>query len=567
MKIHVARPARFAGWAAAAILLSPTRGASEGAARTAPARAAPVEWLEEGGDCASIERVRQAPPSAWASLGPSPGEPRDRPDTLWVRVRAAGWTVSMPSNRAFVLTSYEAPRYTPERIDAADPRGWQLSFRHLGRELSPLPDGPTYQCFAGPRLGPDELEVAPTPAFRARDLSATQWRAAAFGAMLAMSLFSALFYLALKERVFLKYLGYLLAFGLYLAAETRAAHRLPLLSGLSSREMLRLTGMAIDLASAFAFLFALEFMGLPRAAPRAAKVLRLVAAVLLPLSVAHGAAFLTGSDAAVQATIQASNVLVGGGALLLLVTAARCAWRGERYARFFIAGWTPLVLTAFAASAQQLFWSRTLAVTLDAMLIAGALESVVLAFGLADRALGYRRELDRATQLADQDPLSGLLNRRALLRLTRAFDADGDRRGGPLAVVIFDLDHFKRINDERGHGTGDACIRAFAEHLSGEVRRSDLAARYGGEEFIAVLPGASREEAGALAERVRTRVEREGALADGLKVPMTVSAGVAVGRAREGFEKLLARADRALYVAKSAGRNRVVADLAGVSSG
>src|SRR6185295_17764916 len=114
MKIHVARPARFAGWAAAAILLSPTRGASEGAARTAPARAAPVEWLEEGGDCASIERVRQAPPSAWASLGPSPGEPRDRPDTLWVRVRAAGWTVSMPSNRAFVLTIYVDDPDTPE---------------------------------------------------------------------------------------------------------------------------------------------------------------------------------------------------------------------------------------------------------------------------------------------------------------------------------------------------------------------------------------------------------------------------------------------------------------------
>jgi diguanylate cyclase (GGDEF)-like protein len=325
--------------------------------------------------------------------------------------------------------------------------------------------------------------------------------------------------------------------------------------------MTRVTGMAIDIASAFAFLFALEFMSLRRLTPRSARVLHFVAAALLPLALAHGAAFVVDSDALVQATIQASNVLVGGGGMLLLAASGRCAWKGDRYARFFLAGWTPLVLTAFAASAQQLLWSRTLGITLDAMLIAGALESVVLSFGLAHRALGYRRELDQVTKLADRDPLSGLLNRRALLRFARALDAGGERRAGALALVIFDLDHFKRINDERGHAAGDACIRVFAEHLNAEIRHSDLAARYGGEEFLAVLPGASGEAATALAERVRVRAEREGAVADGTRVPMTVSAGVAVRAPREGFEALLARADRALYEAKHSGRNRVVADL------
>jgi len=398
-----------------------------------------------------------------------------------------------------------------------------------------------------------------TPAFRAEDLNATQWRSAAFGVILAMSLFSALCYLALNERVFLKYLGYLLVFVLYLACETRAAHRLPLLSTLDTLGVSRLAGMSIDVASGFAFLFAIEFVSLPRLAPRMASAFYFVAAALFPLALAHGASFIVASDALTAATIHVSNVLVGGGALLLLFTVSRCAWRGERYARFFLAGWTPLVLTAFAASAQQLFWSRTLGGTLDAMLIAGALESVVLSFGLADRALGYRRALDRASLLADRDPLSGLLNRRALQRLTRALDTEGDRRGGVLALVLFDLDHFKRINDERGHAAGDTCIRVFAEHLSTEMRRSDLAARYGGEEFLAVLPGATRQAA-ALAERVRLRVEREGALAEGVRVPMTVSCSVTVGDARAGFEELFARADRALYAAKNAGRNRVVAD-------
>jgi diguanylate cyclase (GGDEF)-like protein len=552
--------------ATALALAAPRAWSEQRALRTADA--APIESLEVDWDCTAIARARQAAPGAWHPLGSNLAAAR-RPDVLWLRVgtaadgdsaTAAGWTVSMPSNRAFSLSTYEAPAYAEERIDAADSRAWQLSFRQLGREVRPHAGGPSYLCFAGPRLGAEELELLPTPVFRARDLNATQWRAAAFGVILAMSLFSALFYLALNERVFLKYLGYLLVFVLYLACETRAAHRMPLLSGLDVRDMARVTGMSIDLASAFAFLFALEFMSLPRLAPRSAAVLRFVAGALAPLTLAHGAAFIVASDALVEATIRVSNVLVGGGALLLLFTVARCAWRGDRYARFFFAGWTPLVLTAFAASAQQLFWSRTLAVTLDAMLIAGALESVVLSFGLADRTLGYRRELDRATQLADHDPLSGLLNRRALLRLTRALDTEGERRGGALALVIFDLDHFKRINDTHGHSAGDACIRVFAEHLRAEMRRSDLAARYGGEEFLAVLPGASRDAAVGLAERVRARVEREGAVAGSVRVAMTVSAGVAVGDAREGFEGLVVRADRALYAAKNAGRNQVIAD-------
>jgi diguanylate cyclase (GGDEF)-like protein len=538
-------------------------------ATLAPGEDVRIEVLDAHWDCAAMARVRQAPAEAWRPLASEPAAARGRADFLWLRVTAAGevdpaaaagWTLAMPSNRAFALASYLPPAYAAEAIDAADPRAWQLSFRHLGREVRPAVAAPSYLCFAGPHLGAEEVESAPTPGFRARDLNATQWRAAAFGVILAMSLFAALFYLALSERVFLKYLGYLLVFVLYLACETRAAHRLPLLSGLEVRGMLRVTGMAIDLASAFAFLFAVEFMNLPRLAPLAARVLRFVAAVLLPLTLAHAAAFLLESQALVRATIQISNVLVGGGGLLLLVVSARCAWKRDRYARFFLAGWTPLVLTAFAASAQQLLWSRTLAVTLDAMLVAGALESVVLSFGLAHRALGYRRELDQATRLADRDPLSGLLNRRALLRLTRALDAEGARRGGGLALAIFDLDHFKDINDTHGHPAGDACIRAFAEQLSAELRRSDLAARYGGEEFLAVLPGASRDAATALAERVRARVEREGALAEGLRLPLSVSAGVAVGEAGEGFETLLARADRALYQAKNAGRNRVVAD-------
>ncbi len=537
---------------------------------------APLARLETGPDCAALDAVRAAPEADWTAVDDLQRTEAERSpggDSIWLRLASSAEsrrgsaaevgrvTIAMPSNRAVRLVSYDPPAYLGDTLDAADPRAWLLSFRHLGRELAPHPDGPIYLCFAGPALGADELEVVPAYRFRERDLAATQWRALAFGVIVAMSLFSALFYVALREFVFIKYLGFLLSFLLYLACETRVAHRLPLFSALDVAGMIRLNGMAIDLASGLAFLFALEFANLHRLAPRLARVLRWIALALFPLMLAHGGAFLLESAALVNGTIRASNLLVGGGGMILLAAVAIAAGRRDRYARFYLVGWTPLVLTAFTASTQQLVWGRTATATIDMMLIAGAFESVVLALGLADRTLTYRRELDRARELADRDALSGLLNRRALVRLANALDAESLRRGGSLSVAMFDLDHFKQVNDRYGHLAGDACIRAFAEHLQAEVRRADLAARYGGEEFVTVLPGASNEAALALAERVRSRVERAGAQHEAQQIALTVSVGVAAGGADEGVSRLLERADRALYAAKSAGRNRVVADL------
>ncbi|MEO7794283.1 MAG: 7TM-DISM domain-containing protein, partial [Thermoanaerobaculia bacterium] len=371
---------------------------------------APFARLAAGPGCADIGEVRQAPPTAWTPIDPLQDSARDRSprgESLWLRFSADGsaaasgsrserWAVAMPSNRAVELLTYEPPAYAADTLDAADRRSWLLSFRHLGRELAPHPDGPIFLCFAGSALGADELEVVPADRFRERDLAATQWRSVAFGVIVAMSLFSALFYVALREFVFIKYLGFLLSFLLYLACETRAAHRLPLFSALDVPGMIRLDGMAIDLASGLAFLFALEFANLHRLAPRLARALRWIALSLFPLMLAHGGAYLLESEALVKGTIRASNLLVGGGGMILLAAVVIAAGRRDRYARFYLVGWTPLVLTAFAASTQQFVWGRTASATIDMMLFAGAFESVVLALGLADRTLTYRRELDRA---------------------------------------------------------------------------------------------------------------------------------------------------------------------------
>ena len=130
--------------------------------------------------------------------------------------------------------------------------------------------------------------------------------------------------------------------------------------------------------------------------------------------------------------------------------------------------------------------------------------------------------------------------------------------GRPVTVMIFDLDHFKSINDRFGHPAGDEVIKLFARIVSGSLRISDLCGRIGGEEFAALLP-CSIDEAMTAAERVREAFQNCGMEIDGTPIATTVSIGLAGGPPHVELEVLLAAADTALYQAKRGGRNRVVA--------
>jgi diguanylate cyclase (GGDEF)-like protein len=169
---------------------------------------------------------------------------------------------------------------------------------------------------------------------------------------------------------------------------------------------------------------------------------------------------------------------------------------------------------------------------------------------------GLRAEL---AEEAVRDPLTGLHNRRHLDRAL-ASDLAARPRTGPLSVLVVDVDHFKAVNDRFGHAAGDRVLTAVAGTLAGAVREGDTAARLGGEEFVLVLPGAGREQALERAEQVRRAVAAGRLVLDGASAGVTVSVGVAVCPA-DGTTAaaLLEAADRALYTAKAAGRDRVVA--------
>jgi diguanylate cyclase (GGDEF)-like protein len=173
--------------------------------------------------------------------------------------------------------------------------------------------------------------------------------------------------------------------------------------------------------------------------------------------------------------------------------------------------------------------------------------------GALSLALHQWRQAAFHRQEAITDSLTGLLNRRAL------FDLYGGRTFGPsMAVIIFDIDRFKAINDQHGHAAGDLVLKLFGGELSVGLRSSDTVARLGGEEFALVLDNTLPGRAEQVAERVRDAFAAQAIGVDDKSITCTVSAGVATGTVKGlGFDDVLRAADKALYEAKRNGRNRV----------
>jgi two-component system cell cycle response regulator len=172
-----------------------------------------------------------------------------------------------------------------------------------------------------------------------------------------------------------------------------------------------------------------------------------------------------------------------------------------------------------------------------------------------------RDNLDNSLELAVTDPLTGLHNRRYMFGQLDALAQRSAKGGAPVAALLLDIDHFKKINDNFGHDVGDEVLREFAVRLASNVRAVDLPCRYGGEEFVTIMPGATVEAAERIAERIRRYISGSPfRVAQGSELlTVTISIGVAgILGPEDTSEALLKRADEALYEAKAAGRNRVI---------
>ncbi|HEY7266287.1 MAG TPA: GGDEF domain-containing protein [Solirubrobacterales bacterium] len=204
-----------------------------------------------------------------------------------------------------------------------------------------------------------------------------------------------------------------------------------------------------------------------------------------------------------------------------------------------------LLAVAFISDADAVVDNPTLVVAPLALIVAAA----VLSTALMESDMEHRGE-------AVIDPLTGMLNRKALMNRAEELAQQSRITGEPVGLLLGDLDHFKEVNDLEGHAAGDAALKDVAYLLRKQLRAFDLAYRIGGEEFLVLVPGADCKECAMLAEGLRGAVAAN-TVGDGSSV--TISFGVAASARSTNFdyEKVFAAADEALYEAKSGGRNRV----------
>ena len=226
--------------------------------------------------------------------------------------------------------------------------------------------------------------------------------------------------------------------------------------------------------------------------------------------------------------------------------------------RFLLeACWAVAVVLIVAA-----IWPSATLAEWRALIPAAVAIALVSLTALGIKALSAREH--RLRLQAYIDPLTGVLNRRSFLELSGKEEARGRRRDYELAVLMVDIDHFKRVNDTYGHDCGDEVLKGFADRLRGIIRGGDLLCRLGGEEFVIVMPGVDVHAAARIAERALLAIQQEPFVmtSGGEKIVITTSIGLAERRDDTDPHQLYRRADQALYRSKSEGRNRVTADAA-----
>jgi diguanylate cyclase (GGDEF)-like protein len=379
--------------------------------------------------------------------------------------------------------------------------------------------------------------------------------ALAVGALLALSLAALLIWFVLADPIFLLYASFISLQALYVAYLSGQGFEWPWLAWAAPLGS-HAWNVPVALSGASACLFVREIADLRHFSPRIHAAFGWLAIGFVALA-AMNALKRFGFAGAVSAI---GNLMFLGVAIFTLVVAFLAWRRGIRAAGWFLLAWG-LLEAATIATAVQLLLARSDGA--ERLLFYGlplsmVIAAVLVALGVADRLRDQRIALSEAERHAQIDALTGVLNRRSLIERLEAACSRARARDLPIALLFIDLDHFKAINDTRGHAAGDACLRAIVSPIQAELRQSDVIGRYGGEEFVVILSSADTAAARPIAERIRERVA--GIRVEGFGEPLglTCSIGVA-GSDHLGVwgEELIARADAAVYAAKNAGRNRV----------
>lgn len=400
---------------------------------------------------------------------------------------------------------------------------------------------------------PLQLAVLPRAKHIARDLTQVRVVMLAAGVLVGVALTVLLFWAVLRERVYLLYAASMALQLLFLLCSYGEAYALPVLRQLSGWGAPGIWFIA-TVSTMIAVYMLLAYADLRTRVPFLSAGMRWLGVylpgVLLLLLVSPWPADKGWFPNAGNLLLLLANVLV--------IMALSLAWkRGGRYAGFVLIAWVPLVVFSTARAVQL-----SMGIPIEPWLQYGlplvlAFTSVVLALGLADRMLTFRRERDMAQEHAERDWLTGVMNRAGIEHRLDWAALEGRRTGEPLSLLFVDLDHFKQINDRHGHALGDSCLRAVVREVSAELHYGDHMGRLGGDEFVLGLPGTNGAGAQHMAERLCRKIRTRCRVVDGITVDLTVSIGMAECNATDTVATLIRRADKAMYRAKRAGGNRI----------
>ncbi|MGN6520199.1 MAG: sensor domain-containing diguanylate cyclase [Dokdonella sp.] len=494
---------------------------------------------------------------SYAAITPS------REHGQWYRIRlASDWmdarppvlTISDPQGLAVV--AYLPPAYAGVERSVYRADGGGEFTRHAISIVLPddlRADQPVYLWIDPASSVPRRLMISDMAQARTRDIVNARLDILFPAIQLATLLVMLSFFIVLRERMYAYFVGQMLFIVLFEFYEFGVGFEYPPLAWLAPFGI-RATWLMSLLAAMLSIDFTRQFLDLAHAAPRIDRVLARASWPLLALALIVLAPW-TGPAGWLEDVLAFAFLLL---APLLLVSGLAAWQQGGHRGGYYLCAWVPGLLFVIVRSLQlALHWPEPVWLEF-ALPAAFAFAGIVLAFGLADHIVSIRDERDLAHRLAEHDMLTGVLNRRAILaRLRSAFLAAREKER-PLAVLFLDLDHFKRVNDSYGHRAGDQCLRAVIAPIATELRQGDALGRYGGEEFLVVLPGATVANAEGVAERIRRRVEEMPMLISGTRVGLTLSIGVAVLEPEVLTpDDLIERADAALYLSKSGGRNLV----------
>lgn len=482
----------------------------------------------------------------------------------WYRLElGVDWTatelpvLSLQNTRNARVWIYAPPSFQPHLLQSMRTDTHSPFARHTLADV--LPRGiragqPIYLRVEKSKRHPQmTLALTDLASYQTADLNQVRLATAFESIQAAMLLIGLFLWLLLRDRVFIYFSGYIGTQLIYMMLINGEIYELPggsVFLSLGNNVAWPFALLTVVLAISFI----IAFCNLRQSVPRTAAALgwlRWPALLLTPLCLLSSGPFW-------RILWTAGNLLILAACVMAMGAVSLALCKGNRQARYFAVAWMPqLAFTIFRTLQIMAGWHEPAWINLG-FPFSMTFATLVITLGLADQTLHARRERDIADNLAHHDPLTGAFNRRAVQSRLDTAVAAAHHSGRPLMLLFLDVDHFKSINDVHGHAVGDHCLQTLVEMIGHELRAGGWMGRYGGEEFVIVLPDTNHENARAIGERVRARVEAHPLQLKGKTVRMTVSLGAAgLVDSRDSADALLERADAALYRAKSDGRNRL----------